>query len=152
MLVSERGGGDADRPQSREHRAIALPSTITGGASYAVTCQPTGIFRFYLNALGGAAAATGGNAAQPAFTGAATVELHFGATSKAYVALQAKVSNAAYSPTSGALATAIISPAFQVGYDISKAPAPVAPEPAPTVKAMRKVLHRLVPGHEGDAR
>ena len=119
-----------------------IPSTITAGADYAVACNGTKSVCLLLTALGGLSAASGGAAASPAFTGALKLWFHVGPI---YIVPQAKVSNASYSPSSGALATAVFSPALQIMYGFgTTTAATVAPTPTtPTVKQMRAVLKRL---------
>jgi hypothetical protein len=121
--------------------APPIPSTITAGADYAVACSSSKSVCLLLTALGGVAAANGGAGAAPAFTGALKIWFRIGPV---YIVPQAKVSNAAYSPTSGALATAVFSPALQVMYGFWP-PVPAAtPAPStPTVKQMRVVMQRM---------
>jgi len=122
--------------------AAPLPSTITTGATFVAACNPAKSVCLLVNAAGGVSAAAGGAAAAPAFTGGVGVDFRIG---NVHIIPQAKASNAAYSLTSGALATAVFSPSLLVAYGFQKTPVPVA-SPAtasPTVKQMRVVMRRL---------
>jgi hypothetical protein len=120
--------------------APPVPSTITAGADYAVACSASKSVCLLLTALGGVAAASGGVGAGPAFTGALKIWFRIGPV---FIIPQAKVSNAAYSPTSGALATAVFSPAIQIMYGFGLQPVSAPAAKTPTVKQMRAVMERL---------
>lgn len=94
--------------------AAPTPSTVTAGAGYVPICSPTGSVCLIVIALGGVSAASGGQAAAPAFTGsvAVSIRLH----GHLYLTPYGQASNASYSATSGALATAVISPGVWLVY------------------------------------
>ncbi len=119
--------------------AAPVPSTITTGATYLLACNGSYSVCLMVTALGGVAAAGGGTAVAPAFTGQLGAWFRIG--QHIYITPQAKVSNAAYSPTSGALATAVFSPEVQISYGFTKGASPAAQAAAKpaTAKMIRKV-------------
>jgi hypothetical protein len=136
-------GLDVSTPVTRNPGSSApLPSTITAETRYLPACSPTKSACLVLGAAGGFSGATAATPAAPAINGIVAVQFRFG--SAIYATVGARASNAAYSPTSGALATAVFSPwaTLAFGFPTAAVP-PLVPARSPTVKQMRTVMRRL---------